>query len=197
MAKAMPLDDETRALIDRYYEVHKDGTVVSKVGRMSGTVMKHKTVKGYKLVCLDITRNVKPRRQKFMLVHRLLALWFIPNPHNLPEVNHIDGDKFNNSLENLEWVTTSDNAKHRYYTGLGSNLGSKNPCAKLTEDQIHTLFEVWPLPISGFLERNKGVAPKSTLRNVYYGTTWVHVSCQYGVVPKVKRCMPYALSPVS
>jgi hypothetical protein len=47
-------------------------------------------------------------------VHRLVALLFIDNPHNYPEVNHIDFDKTNNKIENLEWVSHSDNSKHNF-----------------------------------------------------------------------------------
>ncbi len=51
-------------------------------------------------------------------VHRLIALAFIPNPDNLPEINHIDGNPLNNSLENLEWCTHQYNMQHAWDTGL-------------------------------------------------------------------------------
>ncbi len=63
--------------------------------------------KGYLLAAL-----CKESTQKNISVHRLVAEAFIPNPADLPEVNHIDGNKTNNRVTNLEWVTTKENTKH-------------------------------------------------------------------------------------
>lgn len=69
--------------------------------------------KGY--VCFNIYIN---KRYKHFKVHRLLGLYFIPNPNSYPCLNHIDGNKLNNTLSNLEWCTLSHNTKHAYDKGL-------------------------------------------------------------------------------
>ena len=73
--------------------------------------------KGYLRACLG--------KHNTMKVHRLVAAAFIPNPLNLPEVNHIDGNKQNNSIENLEWVSHADNVKHAVSIGKYSTRNSK------------------------------------------------------------------------
>lgn len=60
-------------------------------------------------------------RGKSMLIHRMVAKAFIPNPDNLPTVNHIDGNKTNNHVTNLEWATHSDNIRHSYRIGIRQN----------------------------------------------------------------------------
>lgn len=54
-------------------------------------------------------------------VHKLVALTYIPNPNNYSVINHIDGNKTNNSISNLEWCTQRDNIHHAYKTGLTRN----------------------------------------------------------------------------
>lgn len=75
--------------------------------------LNHFLVKGYKKVGL-----YKDRRLKHVFVHRILALTWIDNPQNKPYVNHRDGNKLNNLLDNLEWVTAKENTTHAHATGL-------------------------------------------------------------------------------
>ena len=69
--------------------------------------------------CISINQNGKIKRK---LVHRLVANAFIPNPLNKPQVNHKDGNKLNNNIENLEWCTCQENTKHAYDNKLQNNL---------------------------------------------------------------------------
>lgn len=68
----------------------------------------------------------KDRKLKRVSIHRLVASTFIPNPENKPQINHIDGNKQNNSADNLEWVTSKENIRHSIEKGLTKNKGKDN-----------------------------------------------------------------------
>lgn len=91
---------------------------------------------------IGLFKNGKQRQYK---IHRLVALSFIPNPENKSQVNHINGDKLNNSISNLEWCTSKENIRHSWDNGLRfftdkqkklssemckKRLGINSPCSK-------------------------------------------------------------------
>lgn len=76
-----------------------------------------------------------------LLAHRLVALAFIPNPENKPEVNHIDGNKLNNDVSNLEWATKHENMKHAHHLKLRDNNGTGNPRNLLTEKEVLDIYD--------------------------------------------------------
>nr|DAR10600.1 MAG TPA: homing endonuclease [Caudoviricetes sp.] len=107
------------ALSHEKYLIFLDGDIFN----LKGEKLTPKTNnKGYWQVML--THNGK---EKLYLVHRIVAESFIPNPNNFPQVNHKDGDKNNNHVNNLEWCTKSMNELHAFQTGLKRTGGSSAP----------------------------------------------------------------------
>jgi len=89
---------------------------------------------GYLFVSLS-----KNNFTKNFMVHRLVILSFIKNTQNKPQVNHKNGIKTDNILENLEWVTASENRIHAYKIGLCKPNGENHHLAKLTENQVRKI----------------------------------------------------------
>ena len=77
-----------------------------------------------------------------MPVHRLVSMEFIPNPENKPFVNHKDGNKLNNCVENLEWCTSSENTIHAYNNNLTNSHSENHHSAKLKNIDIPKIIEL-------------------------------------------------------
>lgn len=114
-----------------YYQVSNTGKVKSLDRKVKHPKGGDKIVRGkscgerYNRVGYPEVVLFKEGEKKYQLIHRLVALTFVPNEENKPEVNHIDGNKINNNAENLEWCTSSENQQHAYRTGL--QVGKKGP----------------------------------------------------------------------
>lgn len=128
------------------YEVSNLGRVRSwlKPGRQwSGMVRQRRTVPrmlapakfrtGYLMYSL-----VGESAAKYLLASRLVAMTFIPNPEGLPQVNHKNGVKGDNRVENLEWISRSGNRQHAVDV-LGLGRGERHGCARLTEDDVRQI----------------------------------------------------------
>lgn len=113
----------------------------------NGNIWSHKWNKIKKLKArihpegyLQVALMIEGKRHE-KLVHRLVAEAFINNTEKKPQINHKDGNKMNNQVKNLEWVTPSENGRHAYHTGLLTiSYGEKNGRAKLTDDIVKSIF---------------------------------------------------------
>lgn len=90
------------------YTINEYGTIISYRRKNPVLIIGKVSHRGYHIVGLRDTYSVR----KHLSVHRLVASTFIPNPLGLPDVNHVDGNKLNNHVSNLEWCDKSGNARH-------------------------------------------------------------------------------------
>ena len=138
-----------------------------------------KTRKGIRILKSIVGKNGYPMLDlckdgqiKRFLVHRLIAQTLLPNPNNKEQVNHINGNKLDNRLENLELNTRSENQKHAIKIGLRSAKGEKNSQCKITEQEV--------LYIRNSEEKGSILAKKlnisqTTISQIRNGKTWTHI----------------------
>ena len=143
------------------YQISNKGNV--KTLRKNKITKGSLNVYGYKY----ITGNYNGVRAT-LLVHRLVAKAFIPNPSDLPCINHIDGDKTNNNVENLEWCTHSKNMIHAVKTGLHTNCTQKGENHNTSKHSFEKVTEI----------RNRYKNEKISMRQLAkeYNTTSGYIS---------------------
>ena len=116
---------------------------VSNYGKLRNIETKHEyklciNKQGYKGTVIKLGR----KKCIYVKVHRAVALMFIDNPLGKPQVNHIDGNKLNNNVCNLEWVTARENLIHAFNNGL-KHKGSECSWAKLTREEVDRIRELY------------------------------------------------------
>lgn len=143
------------------YTINTDGVVYSTSVRKTCKVtgrsqpLKHVLDKGIGYYIVTLVHH-ETRKRKNQFIHRLLAQAFIPNPENKAHVNHIDGNKQNNALSNLEWVTPKENAVHAAAIGLcdARRIAAEVPIIQM-DDEFNVIAEHLSLHQAG---RDTGVA---------------------------------------
>lgn len=157
---------ETWVKLCGYNDIHE----ISNFGRIrnGSKVLKPYLNNGYLKVTL-----YKGSKRCDVQVHRLVALHFIDNEFNKPYVNHKDGDKTNNVVENLEWVTKSENTQHAYNTGLKVGMcGEKHPMAKLTKEQVEEIRAIGKTQVLREIASKYGVG-KSMIWYIINNKNWI------------------------
>jgi hypothetical protein len=162
------------------YKVDKIGNVYGLNGRK---LKPAKDRKGYLRVGLTIDGKLCTKK-----VHRLIAEAFIPNPENKPQVNHINGIKYDNFVDNLEWVTHKENTKHAIDNGLFYfnsseesinkiiKKGSLNGNALLSEEKVLEIRKKYKPRIytKAMLALEYGVK-ESCIKDVVNRNSWNHI----------------------
>ena len=143
------------------YEITRDGKVINK--HTGHTLAPQPNGKGYLRVSIG---------KKLMFIHRLVAEKYIPNPENKPQVNHKDGNKLNNCVDNLEWVTNQENRNHAVDNDL-QVTGERCSWAKLTEENVKEI-RANPGYENEYWARKFKVS-RGTINDVVNYRTWKHV----------------------
>ena len=153
----------------RKYTIYSDGTIYG----VSGNLLKQRpNPDGYATVTLG-----DGKQRKNYSVHRLVAEYFLPNPNNLTDVDHLDGNRMNPRVENLEWVSHQENISRAKARGSynGRYVGEKNPKARLTEEIVLKLRAEYAQGVTIQEMVKKYGFAWNTIGNAVKGYTWAHL----------------------
>lgn len=168
-----------------YYYISNTGLIYSKL--LNRYLIFTKDAKGYMNVRLRTINGFVTRR-----VHRLVLSTFTPiENYDLYEVNHINGIKEDNQLNNLEWVNHNQNMKHASRTGLFTVKGDNRNNSKLTENQVRMICQKisegkTPKQISEEMNLENCNIDKIVM-NIINGLSWKHISKDYDFSYKYSR----------
>lgn len=129
--------------------------------------------RGYQVVWLTL-----PQGRKIFGVHRLVAMCFVENPKDLPEVNHIDGNKLNNNANNLEWITRGGNIEHAFSMKLRSATAENNAHCLTNEYTVEEICNLLETGLSSAEIRDLGYNYE-LVRKIKSRKTWKHISVNY------------------
>ena len=151
-----------------YYEVSSLGKVASLPYRRRCVRKPSINSSGYLSIIL-----YKPKFMKTMSIHRLIAVAFVANPENKPQVNHKDENKLNNDISNLEWCTPSHNTRHAISVGLMKPNNKRCPVEQLTISgqliALHKSVRQAALSVSGTPQQ---VSRSCKINKQYNGYMW-------------------------
>ena len=137
----------------------------------------------YLTICIDNGTNLTKR------VHRLVAKAFIenPDPDNFNQINHIDGNKSNNCVDNLEWIDSKGNILHAFTTGLNNNIGENHGMSKYSEKKVRKVCKLlekgWKIKD---ISKKLGVS-EEVISGIKNGHSWKHISRDYEFPIEIKR----------
>jgi len=152
---------------DTPYYITNDG----KIFRDGKELKSRKDKDGYLIIKLSVNGKRLDKR-----VSRLVAETYIPNPNNLPQVNHIDGNKEHNCYINLEWITPKGNTQHAIENNLRNTIGEMNGQSKLKENDVISIRELYRTGdySYGKLSLKFGISDTHIKRIINYNN-WKHI----------------------
>jgi hypothetical protein len=153
--------------IDHYIN-NNQNTKSLKKGRV---LKKFQSIKGY------LQTSLSKETKRFNTgIHRVVAIAFIPNPENKPQVNHINGIKTDNRVENLEWCTNKENQIHAVKNGLcNPNYGEKHHNSKLTNEDVKKVRVLFKTGISNTELSRKYNISAVAMSNILKNKTYINI----------------------
>ncbi len=162
------------------YLICEDGSVYNSITKRYCTQKTNEF--GYKTVTV---RESLDSKWMWVRVHRLVAETYLPNPDSKREVNHIDCDKSNNNLSNLEWVTSKENKEHARSNGLYKMCGEDSYNATLTNQQVHNICQDIQDGLTNKSISEKYGIHKDRVSDIRIGRRWKEIGQHYNL--HVKR----------